>query len=212
MIAIVAYGMGNTASIRNMLRRIGEESVITSDPNVIQAADALILPGVGAFDHGMQSIHAMGLANVLHDAARHQHKPILGICLGMQLMTRGSEEGSCPGLGWIDADTIRFRLSHRPELKVPHMGWNTTTVHRPGALFPNLDAARFYFVHSYHVVCDQDSDVLATAHHGLDVTAAFQHGAIMGTQFHPEKSHRFGMQLLQNFASHVSASALPLAA
>ena len=212
MIAIVAYGMGNTASIRNMLRRVGAPSVITHDPEVIRTADALILPGVGAFDHGMQSIHAMGLTEVLHNAARHQQKPILGICLGMQLMTRGSEEGTRPGLGWIEADTIRFQLAHWPELKVPHMGWNTTTVHRPGALFPNLDAARFYFVHSYHVVCHNPSDVVATAHHGLDVTAAFQHGPIMGTQFHPEKSHRFGMQLLQNFVTHVAASALPIAA
>ncbi|MEM1094561.1 MAG: imidazole glycerol phosphate synthase subunit HisH [Bacteroidota bacterium] len=212
MIAIVAYGMGNTASIRNMLRRVGASSVITSDPDEMRAADALILPGVGAFDHGMQSIHAMGLAGVLHDAATQQQKPILGICLGMQLMTRGSEEGAQPGLGWVAADTIRFQLAHRPDLKVPHMGWNTTTVHRQGALFPNLDAARFYFVHSYHVVCDSAADVVATAHHGMDVTAAFQHGHIMGTQFHPEKSHRFGMQLLQNFVAHAASATLPIAA
>jgi imidazole glycerol-phosphate synthase subunit HisH len=203
MIAIVDYNMGNVGSIRNMLRRIGSESVITSDIDEISRASKLILPGVGAFDHGMTHIEQMGLLDVLNEMVLERKTPVLGICLGMQLITRRSEEGDLPGLGWIQADTVRFQFDHQTEdAKIPHMGWNVARPHRCNTLFKGLDDCEdtaFYFVHSYHVVCDDTADVLATAMHGYEFTCAIERGNILATQFHPEKSHRYGMGLLKNF-------------
>jgi glutamine amidotransferase len=204
MITIVDYKLGNLGSIRNMLRRIGAPAMITSDREAIARAEKLILPGVGAFGEGMGSIAALGLREVLDDLVLRRRVPVLGICLGMQLMTRRSEEDDVPGLGWIAADTVRFRFPpEQRDLHVPHIGWNTVAIARDDSLFRGLaedEDTAFYFVHSYHVVCADEADVLARAHHGHDFVAAFQHGHILGTQFHPEKSHRFGMQLLRNFA------------
>mgnify|MGYP000932516292 CR=1 FL=1 len=201
MIVIVDYKMGNIASIRNMLRKVGGESIITSDPDQIASAQKLILPGVGAFDAGMTHISQMGLLEPLNHAATVRKAPVLGICLGMQLLTASSEEGSLGGLGWIDGRTIRFQPSRMAAgLKIPHMGWNSVQVKDSSSLFRNLDdEAAFYFVHSYHVVCG-DEFVLATAHHGYDFVCAVRKGNVFGTQFHPEKSHRYGMQVLRNFA------------
>jgi imidazole glycerol-phosphate synthase subunit HisH len=163
----------------------------------------LILPGVGAFDAGMRQLHASGLVGLLNDKVLNRHTPTLGICLGMQLMTEKSEEGDLPGLGWIKGGNVRFRFDEaQTHLKVPHMGWNTVTSTRDDTLFKDLDdEARFYFVHSYHVVCQCEADVLAWTHHGRRFVSAFQHANILGTQFHPEKSHKFGMKLLSNFAA-----------
>ena len=201
MIAIVDFGMGNLGSIRNMLAKIGAESVITSDPSAIQAADKLILPGVGAFDRAMENLHRAGLVPVLNDKVISRKTPVLGICLGMQLLSRRSEEGSLPGLGWIDADTVRFPAEvDGTKLTVPHMGWNSITVTQPASLLGHLgDEPRFYFVHSYYVRCDREADVAATASHGITFHAAVARGNIVGTQFHPEKSHRFGLSLLRSF-------------
>jgi len=202
MIVIIDYKMGNIGSVLNMLKRIGAEAVISSDPREIEGADKLILPGVGAFDTGMKHLAESNLTNLLNEKVLERKTPTLGICLGMQLLTKRSEEGVLPGLGWIDGETVRFRFdADQSNLKIPHMGWNTVKIKTTDSLFKDLeDEARFYFVHSYRVVCHSDEDVLAVTHHGDDFVSAVQHENIMGTQFHPEKSHKFGMTLLRNFA------------
>lgn len=199
MISIIDYGMGNLGSIQNMLKKIGAPVRISSSPEDILTAEKLILPGVGSFDHGMASLASRSLLEPLNEAVLGQRKPILGICLGMQLMTRSSEEGQTSGLGWIDADVIRFNISGSG-LRVPHMGWNQVRHDRPSPLFDGLGAqTRFYFVHSFHVCCRNRDDVVTTTAHGLEFVSSFQHDNIFGVQFHPEKSHKFGMKLLQNF-------------
>lgn len=201
-IVIINFGMGNLGSIQNMFKKIGTPSVISSDPKDIVQADKLVLPGVGSFDNGMNQLDEMGLIPVLHDKVIQNKTPVLGICLGMQLMTLSSEEGKRSGLGWIDAVTVRFKHSgDMGNLKIPHMGWNSVTVMKDSALFADMyHDPRFYFVHSYHAVCKNARDVLTTTHYGYDFVSAFQSGNIMGVQFHPEKSHKFGMQLLKCFA------------
>lgn len=200
MIAIVDYGMGNLASVCNMLRAVGSDAVVTSDAAQIRAAEKLILPGVGAFDAGMRNLAGRGLIDALQEAVARRRVPILGICLGMQLMCARSEEGTSAGLGWIDADVERFRPTEGSSLKVPHMGWNTLDVVKPNPLIEAVAEQRFYFVHSYRVVCRRPQDVIATSHHGQDFVAAFGVGNVLGVQFHPEKSHRFGRHLMQGFA------------
>ena len=204
MIAIIDYGMGNLGSIANMLKRIGAPAIISSDPRQIEAADKLILPGVGAFDTGMCHLNESRLIDLLNRKVLSDNTPTLGVCLGMQLLTRRSEEGEMPGLGWIDGETIRFQFDpKKADLKIPHMGWNTIDVREPGVLLKKMaDDARFYFVHSYHVVCQEESDISALTNHGYDFVSVVQHRNIMGAQFHPEKSHKFGMQLLTNFVEY----------
>ena len=218
MIAVIDYDMGNVGSILNMLRKLGVSAKLTHDPVDLAQASALILPGVGAFDQGVRNLQAYGLIDVLNDLVISKGRPILGICLGMQLLTDGSEEGTLPGLGWIEAHTRRFQLTERfPALKVPHMGWNYVVPQprpsaeaSPASLFHGLERdARFYFVHSYYVDCVHPEDILATAHYGLDFAAAVQRGVIFGTQFHPEKSHRYGLQLMRNFAEFARSPAVP---
>ncbi len=204
MIAIVDYGMGNLGSISNMLKKIGVQSAISSDPLVIEEAEKLILPGVGAFDLGMKNLSQRGLVEKLKSQVMERKKPILGLCLGMQLFTRSSEEGQLPGLGWLNAKTVRFTFSG-PEanLKIPHMGWNTLQIYRSHPLLNDLGPdARFYFDHSYHVLCNDNDNVLATTTYGYDFPSIVAQGNILGAQFHPEKSHKFGMKLLKNFAVH----------
>ena len=205
MIVVVDYQMGNVGSILNMFRRIGVPATSSGDPAVIAAAGKLLLPGVGAFDTGMRRIRERELVPVLRQKALEERVPVLGICLGMQLLTEGSEEGSEPGLGWIRGHTVRFDAASMARgLKVPHMGWNTVALQRPDPLFADLDEDhRFYFVHSYHVVCDDPADVLATTHHGYAFASSVQRDNIHGMQFHPEKSHRYGLRLLKNFAERV---------
>ena len=202
MIAIVNYGIGNLNSIRNMLNKIGAASAITSSPDEIRRARKLIMPGIGAFDAGMSRLTESGLIPVLHEKVLGDKTPVLGICLGMQLMTRGSEEGALPGLGWIQAATRRFDRSADPTLKVPHMGWNVARPAKDSALLQQCpDEPRFYFTHSYYVSCDDPRDQLLRVRHGATTfDAGFEHGNLMGVQFHPEKSHRFGMWFLKNFA------------
>lgn len=200
MIGIVDYGMGNLGSIENMFKRIGAAAVVTGDATLLARASKILLPGVGAFDSAMQRIANSGLRDVLEHKALHERVPTLGICLGMQLLTRRSDEGELPGLGWIDADTRRFPTI--VGLKVPHMGWNLVTPSRSSALTAGLPAeSRFYFVHSYYVQVDDERDSVLKADYGVSFDAALAHGNIYGAQFHPEKSHKFGMRLLANFAS-----------
>lgn len=203
MISIIDYGVGNLGSILNLCRYLGIPAEIINSPESVARATKLILPGVGAFDAGMGNLEKSGLLAPLHQRVVIEQTPVLGICLGMQLLARRSEEGTLPGLGWIAADVVRFRSPPdlSPPLQIPHMGWSHLSV-RPGSrLCADLPPdPRFYFVHSYHVVCDQPQDVAATTEHGGPVTAVVERGHILGTQFHPEKSHRFGMQLMRNFA------------
>ncbi len=202
MIAIIDCGIGNVGSVANMFRKLGVEAVVSGDPAAVAQADRLVLPGVGAFDHGMERLRASGLIPILEQRVLHEKTPILGICLGLQLYTKGSDEGGCPGLGWLPARTIRFRFGTKEgRLKVPHMGWNTVHPTRRN-VWPSLSGEpRFYFVHSYHIECDFGEDVLATACYGYEFAVAVRRGNIAGVQFHPEKSHRFGMAVLRDFAS-----------
>ena len=201
MITIVNFGMGNLGSIYNMLTRLGFDAIITSDIDEIKNAEKLILPGVGAFDQAMTNLHNQELVPVLNDLVLEKRIPILGICLGMQLLAQRSEEGKLNGLGWIDAEVIRFRFSPEQNLRIPHIGWNTITIQQDVCLFKKVyEESRFYFVHSYYVKCKSDDTVLATTSYGFDFTSAVVHDNIYGVQFHPEKSHKFGMLLLKNFA------------
>ena len=203
MIAIIDYGIGNLGSIKNMLKRAGASAVITSDIDKIQRAEKLILPGVGAFDSGMKNIHDRGLFQVLNNKVLDDKTPLLGICLGCQMITSKSEEGQLSGFGWIEAVTKKFRIEDdNNHLKVPHMGWNKVRLCKKNPLFnTNEKDIRFYFVHSYHVVCDHEEDVAMKTHYGYEFASAIMKENIIGVQFHPEKSHKFGMRLLQNWSS-----------
>lgn len=201
MIVIIDYGIGNLASVLNMFKKIGIKDVIISkDKGVIKNATKLLLPGVGAFDAGMNNLNASGLVPVLNDKVIAQKTPILGICLGMQLLTKKSEEGKEAGLGWIDGETIKFNLDPALKLKVPHMGWNYIKVNRQNPLIDTQSKNRFYFVHSYYVKCFDESQSLATSNFGTDFTCMVNKENIFGAQFHPEKSLKFGMKVLENFA------------
>jgi glutamine amidotransferase len=199
MIAIVDYGAGNPSSVFNMLKHIGVASVVTWDTEEIRKAAKIILPGVGAFDTAMQALETKGLKEVLEDKAIKEKVPLLGICLGMQILTRGSEEGQQKGLGWIPAYTYKFQAV--PGLKVPHMCWNTVATKTYNPLMTGLEESRFYFVHSYYVKADAQQYTASETTYGLAFDSAIANDNIMGVQFHPEKSHKYGMKLLANFAA-----------
>jgi glutamine amidotransferase len=218
VINIIDYGMGNVGSVCKMLKRAGAKHVtVSSETCDIEAATALILPGVGSYDRGMQQLEKLSLIPLLERKVIQEKTPILGICLGMQLFSQRSEEGERPGLGWLEAETLRFQFnSEDSRLKVPHMGWNYIQPQRQHWLIDDMEDSRFYFVHSYYVQCRHVEDVLVTANYGFDFTAGVCHENILGTQFHPEKSHRFGLALFRNFVRRIehaqSAShALPAA-
>ncbi len=201
MIAIINYGLGNLTSILNMHKRLGLEAIITSDETAIRNADKLILPGVGHFKKGMDNLQASRLKVLLDQLVLQQKKPILGICLGAQLMTCKSEEGNVEGMGWIDAETVSFDSAKMNGLKVPHMGWSDITVKNGNALLAELpDHPRFYHVHSYHFSFLKEEEISATSVYGYEFATAFHKNNMYGTQFHPEKSHQFGMRILENFS------------
>lgn len=203
MIVIINYGMGNLGSIKNMFHKIGVPAIVSSDIEQIANATKLILPGVGSFDAGMAKLKELGMIDVLNHKVKEQKTPILGICLGMHLLTKNSEEGSLDGLGWIDAKTVKFKFEDNlNKFKIPHMGWNiTNVVDQDSKLFEGLkDGVRFYFVHSYYVSCAHAEDVLTTTRYGFDFASSINRNNIFGVQFHPEKSHKYGMTLLKNFS------------
>jgi imidazole glycerol-phosphate synthase subunit HisH len=200
MISIVNYGVSNIGSMLNMMKKLGVEAQTISTPDEIRRAGKIILPGVGAFDHGMKTILDLGLAEPLKERVR-EGIPFLGVCLGMQMLGRGSDEGSVAGLGLIGGYCKRFVPNGSASIRIPHMGWSELAIRQNGGLMEGLERARFYFVHSYYFVCDDPSDELAIAQYGIDFTAAVHRSNVWGVQFHPEKSHRFGMTLLRNFAA-----------
>lgn len=198
-ITIIDYGMGNLGSIVNMIKFIGYKSHITSSISQIEDAGKIILPGVGHFDKAMHNINTLGLTEVIRKKSG-AGTPVLGICLGMQLLCKSSEEGSEAGLGLIDAEVKKFRFDGGENLKIPHMGWNLADQKKENPLFSDMyPAPRFYFVHSYFVSCADDADILTTTGYGIDFVSSFARKNILGVQFHPEKSHKFGMLLLKNF-------------
>ncbi len=202
MITIVDYGMGNLGSVVNMLKRIGVNSIITSDTKQIMNAEKIILPGVGAFDAAIKRIDELDLRETLVNLALINKTPILGICLGMQLLMDNSEEGSLLGLGLIKGKVIGFKNQVPSRYKIPHMGWNEVILKKESPLtFGFNEETRFYFVHSYYVKVDDESNTIMKCKYGIDFDAAIHNKNIYGAQFHPEKSHKFGMQFLKNFAS-----------
>lgn len=199
-VTIVDYGMGNLHSVVKKFRRIGGEPLVTSNPRDVVAADKLVLPGVGHFKSAMERLETSGLKAGLHEAVMGRGVPILGICLGMQLLGRHSEEGDAQGLGWLDADVVRFRVSDSGLYKIPQMGWNTLDIRRDGRLTPGLvREPEFYFAHAYHMVCRDQSDVLAETTYDYAFPSAVERNNVYGVQFHPEKSHDVGEALLRNF-------------
>ena len=203
MHTIVDYGVGNLASIKNMLKKIGVNSLITSSEKELLAASKLILPGVGAFDTCAAKLEESGLLPALNRKALGDKIPVLGICVGMQLILEGSAEGILPGLGWIKGKNVKFKQEQLPPgFKVPHMGWTDVTPAKESGLFLNMpNEPRFYFVHSYYADLANPKDALYYADYGYRFVAGIEHENIMAVQFHPEKSHRYGMRLLENFAS-----------
>lgn len=200
MISVLDYGAGNVGSVIRMIERAGGTAQRISSPGEVLIAEKLVLPGVGAFDYGMEKLAARELLPALNVVAREARIPILGICLGMHLMCRSSEEGGLQGLAWIDAEVRRFTVSKESGLRVPHMGWNTLHVLRETPLLtPDGEEKRFYFVHSYKVSCNDPADPIAMTNYGENFVSAFQRQNIFGMQFHPEKSHRFGMEVMRRF-------------
>ena len=203
MITIVDYGMGNLGSIKNMFKYIGVETTIESDVDKIKNASKILLPGVGSFDTAMKKINESDLKEVLNEKALKEQVPVLGICLGMQLLTKSSEEGSISGLGWIEAQTMSFKDRIDINYRVPHMGWNLVNKSNDSLLikdFDNFDEVIFYFVHSYFVKVEDEKNSILKTNYGVEFDSAIQKDNIFGAQFHPEKSHKFGMKLFENFA------------
>lgn len=202
MIGIVNYGLGNLTSISNMFKKLGIDALISDDIVVLKKSEKLILPGVGHFKKGMENLKSSGLVDMLNHFVLIQQKPILGICLGAQLMTQHSEEGDVAGLGWIDATTVRFDSSKLDNLKIPHMGWSDIQIVDENPLWKDLPPTpRFYHVHSYHFKMSSIKQVSANALYGYEFTCAFRKNNIYGAQFHPEKSHKYGMKILENFSN-----------
>jgi glutamine amidotransferase len=198
MIVIVNYGVGNLRSVENMARKAGLACRISSDAEEVMAAEKIILPGVGNFGYGMDMLHKSGLVDPLNRFALEAKRPVLGICLGGQIIGKASEESDRPGLGWIDMACKRFPPADG--FPVPRMGWSEITLERPCPLFPDARANdRYYFVHSYYMVCAEPGDVVATTEHSLRYACVINRDNIYGTQFHPEKSHRFGLRLIRAF-------------
>ncbi len=202
MIGIVDYGSGNVQAIANIYGRLNVPFMVVSSPADLNGVDRVLLPGVGAFDQAMSALNRSGLREALDRSVLERQMPILGICVGLQLFARGSEEGIVPGLGWIDAVVRRFVPSIlEPPLQLPHMGWNDVLPVKESALLNGVDFGNgFYFLHSYFVDCANTEDVLAKTEYGIDFPCAVSAGNIHGVQFHPEKSHGAGIQLLKNFA------------
>lgn len=201
-ITIIDYNMGNFSAIKNMLNFLSIDCIVTSNPIDIYKAEKIILPGVGSFDYGMENLNSLGISEALKSKVQNSNTPILGVCLGMQLLTKSSDEGVASGLGFLDAYTKKFIFEdNNQRLKVPNMGWNYITKSNDHALLnSSFSNQKFYFVHSYYVVCNNNDDILATTNYGIKFVSVFKHKNIFGCQFHPEKSHKYGLEVLKNFS------------
>lgn len=202
MITIIDYGVGNVQAFTNMYKRLGFDVCRATNAAELESATKLILPGVGAFDHAMELLNGSGMRPVLDDLVLRHHVPVLGICVGMQILADGSDEGRLPGLGWVSGRVKAFKADERSaNLPLPHMGWNDVQPQAAAKLFVGLEKeARFYFLHSFFFECAELRFVAATTGYGLDFSCAVSSGNVYGVQFHPEKSHHYGAQLLKNFA------------
>ncbi|MEO6589976.1 MAG: imidazole glycerol phosphate synthase subunit HisH [Pyrinomonadaceae bacterium] len=199
-LTVVDYGMGNLNSVKKILERMNVETIISSDPKDIFDCDKLILPGVGHFGRAMSNLKTLNIADALNEVVLVKKKPILGICLGMQLLAKKSEEGNSEGLGWIDAEVVKFNVSDKLKYKVPHMGWNQISIKKQSLLMKNIsESAEFYFVHSYHLIANNNSNLLNETNYEYSFTSAVEKDNIFGVQYHPEKSHDTGAQLIKNF-------------
>ena len=199
-VTLVGYGLGNIQAFANIYHRLSIPVVIASNADQLLGAEKLILPGVGAFDWAMARLNESGMRARLDELVLHQKIPVLGVCVGMQMMANRSEEGEIPGLGWIDAEVVRFQLAQVSHAPLPHMGWNDVNFLSEDPLFVGISSPRFYFLHSYHFLAHHDSQILATTDYGHSFTSIASSSHIYGVQFHPEKSHHWGVQLLKNFA------------
>lgn len=202
MIAILSYGLGNINAFANIYKNLNIPHVIAAEPRALKNATKIILPGVGAFDHAMQWLHASGLAEPLAERVLEHRVPVLGICVGMQMLADSSEEGNEPGLGWVPGVVRKIRIDDGARVRLlPHMGWNVIAPREEEPLLTGLDAAQgFYFLHSYQFCPADDADTIARADYASEFTCAVRHQHITGVQFHPEKSHHNGVRLLRNFA------------
>lgn len=201
MLTIIDYGVGNLASIQNMLKKAGAKSLISSNTNDVANATKIIMPGMGHFDSCIIKLNQSGLMEVLHQKINTEKIPMLGICVGLQMLMENSEEGVEQGLGWVKGKTVKFKKELMPaNYTIPNMGWLDVKAMKEAPLFENLEYSRFYFAHSFYVLPENDDVSLLKAFYGYEYTVAVQQENIMGVQFHPEKSHRFGLQLLKNFA------------
>jgi imidazole glycerol-phosphate synthase subunit HisH len=204
MIVILDCGMGNLRSVLHKIQKITPDVIISSEISDLEIADKIILPGVGYFANGMKRLQNGDLRQVLDKKVISDNTPILGICLGMQLFTRHSEEGDVDGLGWLDGETVRFKFSGDRHLRVPHMGWNNLKPIRNTPLLKDIPQDyRFYFTHSYHIICGDESDVVATTRYGIDFPSIIHRDNLVGVQFHPEKSHQDGLKIIRNFINYV---------
>lgn len=197
-VTILNYGLGNIQAFANIYSRLNIPVTVATAPEQLHGAEKIVLPGVGSFDWAMSRLNDSGLRETLDELVLEKKVPVIGICVGMQMMANRSEEGKLPGLGWIDAEVLRFKPSG--DLPLPHMGWNDVKPANSETLFLNVDSPRYYFLHSYYMRPNQASAVLATATYGHEFAAAVQSQNVFGTQFHPEKSHGWGIDLLRNFA------------
>ncbi|MCB1759300.1 MAG: imidazole glycerol phosphate synthase subunit HisH [Gammaproteobacteria bacterium] len=199
-VTLVNYGLGNIQAFANIYQRLNIPVEVAATPEQLAGAEKIILPGVGAFDWAMARLNNSGLRDILDLLVLERQVPVLGVCVGMQILARRSDEGDLPGLGWIDAEVARFDAVQIGDAPLPHMGWNDVQPISNDSLFQRIEAPRYYFLHSYYVVPRQQTEILATANYGNEFTSAVRKGHIFGTQFHPEKSHQWGIDLLRNFA------------
>lgn len=201
MIAIVDYGVGNLISIQNMFRKSGNPAIISNAVSDIETCTKIVLPGMGAFDNCMLKLKASGLLPAIEQKVFTEKIPVLGICVGLQMLMDSSEEGDCPGLGWVKGKTVKFdKAKLPPENKIPNMGWMDTRIKKESKLFRDMAESRFYFAHSYHVSPVDSGAAISAAAYGYEFVSGIEQDNILGVQFHPEKSHRYGMQLFKNFA------------
>jgi glutamine amidotransferase len=202
MIHVIDYGAGNLGSILNMIKRIGGHATLVSRSRDLVNATKIILPGVGHFDYGMRQLNKSGMVDLLHEKVLYEKVPILGICLGAQMMCKGSEEGSLAGLSWFDAEVNKFNFENSENLRVPHMGWSYVKQMKKSDLSEDLpEDSRFYFVHSYHMVANEERDILFKTNYGYDFASGLQNENRFACQFHPEKSHKYGIKMFKNFAA-----------